>query len=313
MRIRHTVYSLLLLAPLLMAVLPGSVSAAGEAPQSMEQLAAQRAGLARELEQVEAALAVLHKDGGSPWESTDATVRALADKAVALKQEMLDLTERELSLRKDLLRAPQGSTVPAGDSASTDSETQAVQRLRDLIAAYYADLQRSELGTPTPDQLAERKAELEQSRALANVHIDPGKLLLNGIEGNVLLRQMTEHLADPSQPEYRRQTAPICSIRTRRQGSLVASHNRSLQPVGKHLYVAEVSIASGNTTLRVQNNEWTFDSEHGSLPQHYLVTLNASPDRAPEMHLISVAALQSASNAQIPVWLPTALLQSSEQ
>ncbi len=322
---RSTPYraSLLALLTLLVAgtfASPASPASAQEAAldgsaDTMEQLAGQRAALAVELEQVEATLAILHKGSGSPWDSDDDTVRALADKSVALKQAMLDLTERELELRKNLLRAPRatdnGDQSDSGTAygAASGDEAVAVQRLRSLIAAYYADLQRSERDTTTPDELAARKAALAQSLALAKVQVDPQQLLLSGIEGNALLRRMNDYLSSDDALEFRRQTAPICSIRTRQLGSLVASENRSLQPVGRHLYVGEATIASGHTTLRVFNTEWQLETSTGGLPQHYLVTLKVLPETAPEMHLVRIDDLQHAPNAYIPDWLPSALLQ----
>jgi hypothetical protein len=87
-------------------------------------------------------------------------------------------------------------------------------------------------------------------------------------------------------------------------GSLIASEQRSLRPVGKNNYVARIRLQPGQTTLRIKESRWEI-----LLPQHvnagdFLITFYAPPNSTPELHLFSVDDLMAEQNPHIPAWLP---------
>lgn len=279
----------------------------------MDELAARRESLAADLAQVEETLALLHDGPGSPWESDNATVRALAEDAVNIKQEMLALTERELRMLQDQIQAAREAAEgrPSDPQLETgtdlDREAAAVRRLQTLIATYYEDLRRLAETMPSEEELAQRRAALAAAQAVRDLHIDPDKVLLDGTEGSVVLRNMTERLSDEDIPESRRDIAPICSIRTRLFGNLVASENRSLRPVGKNQYVARVRLQPGTTSLRLRSGEWRLKLPDDANAADFLVTLTELPGADAELHVFPVDGLLAADNAYIPAWLPPEL------
>jgi len=118
---------------------------------------------------------------------------------------------------------------------------------------------------------------------------------------------MSQRLSNKKIPESRRDIAPICGIKTRYFGSLIASENRSLKPVGKNQYVARIRLQPGDTTLSVQGNKWSIRLPQDIDAMDYLVTLFLPKFGKPELHVFSVADLLDEGAAYIPAWLPEEL------
>ena len=187
---------------------------------------------------------------------------------------------------------------------SAASETKQVKRLHTLLADYYAQSQEAARTLPSDEELAARAAAQLDAEKLARIPFSADKIRLNGAEGSTALSLITRRLTDPNIPESRRDIAPICGVRTELFGNLIASEQRSLQPVGKHNYVARLRLQPGQTTLRIKEHSWDIQ-----LPQHlnagdFLVTYYAPPGSPPELHLFSIDELMAEQHPHIPAWLP---------
>jgi hypothetical protein len=187
---------------------------------------------------------------------------------------------------------------------SAASEKKQVERLHTLLADYYAQSQEAARTLPTEEELAARAAAQLDAEKLARIPFSADKVRLNGAEGSTALSLITRRLTDPSIPESRRDIAPICGVRTELFGNLIASEQRSLQPVGKHNYVARIRLQPGQTTLRIRENRWEIQ-----LPQHlnagdFLITYYAPPDSPPQLHLFSIDELMAEQDPHVPAWLP---------
>lgn len=311
---------------LLLAALPGAADDGARAGDSagMAALAERRADLTRDLEQLERTIEILHRGEGPPRAGDNPRLDELMRESQRLRQEILAVTERELALLESQLDAAPatntrpGAAEPPGNADGTESGREngdagasaggeAVRRLQDMIASYYSELRDIEEHAPAPGELAAREAGLASTRELSSQPIDPDQLLLSGEEGGALLRRMSERLADAGIPESRRDVAPICSIRTRRFGDLIASDNRSLLPVGKNQYVARVRLLSGLTTLRVHDVEWRLKRPDRANAAEFLVTYSAPPEAPSELHLTPVGELRTAAGEHLPAWLPPEL------
>lgn len=303
-------YRLLLVVPLTacLAILLAQPACA-QANTELDNLIVHRAALTYKLEQLESTLAMLHEGDLEPWQSSDPSVRALAKEATNVRRQLLNLSEQELALRQQIPTANTASDplLPDGNSDSNISE---LERLRTLIASYHADLQQEQ--TIKPSEALQHRIAQEEARLLSMLHIKPQQLLLSGIEANVLLRQMDQQLADIQTQQYIRDIAPICSIRTRYQGSLSAAENRSLQPLGQSFYVGRVRLGPGETTLRVHDQEWRLRLADNATPSPFLIILSKPSGSAAQMHLSRIDSMISASNALHPAWLPSTLLNTAD-
>ena len=187
---------------------------------------------------------------------------------------------------------------------SAASETKQVERLHSLLADYYAQSQEAARTLPSDEELAARAAAQLDADKLARIPFSADKIRLNGAEGSTALSLITRRLTDPNIPESRRDIAPICGVRTELFGNLIASEQRSLQPVGKHNFVARLRLQPGQTTLRIKENRWEIQ-----LPQHlnagdFLITYYAPPGSPPELHLFSIDELMAEQHPHVPAWLP---------
>jgi len=195
-----------------------------------------------------------------------------------------------------------------GRAEDTDEEEAAtVTRLHGLLESYYEELQESAATLPTAEEIAAREAAQRDAAARKPIALDADKVLLSGAEGSMALAEITRRLSDPALPESRRDTAPICMVKTRLFDMLVSSETRSLTPVGKNHYVARVRIQPGDTTIILMSKQWEF-----RLPQHenardHLITLYRPEQGEPELHVFAVDDLLAIKDAHIPAWLPKEL------
>ena len=308
------------------ALLTGALPAfAEDSERALQSLANERGMLTRELDQYKKTVSILHTDDGPPEQSSNPAIRKLAFEMVNIKERLIDVTEREITLLQEQITTarlmamanpdePATTNSPKGIESkplrvttqdySQVSEQEHVARLRGLLASYYADLQEAARTLPSEKELAARAAASLDAEKLSRIPFNADKIRLNGAEGSTALGQITRRLTDANIPETRRDIAPICSIRTQLFGSLIASERRSLKPVGKNNYIARVRLQPGQTTLRVKNDRWEIQ-----IPQHvnatdFLITLYVPPVGEPELHLFTVDDLLAEQDPHIPAWLP---------
>ena len=300
--------------------------------------------LTSELEQYRKTLAMLHTDGSPPGNSDNPAVRTLAREMLSMRARLIAITEQEVTLlQQDILQSqfPMAENSPSDfrDSSSSDlpeaeaaveskplrmssdtptgaqniaREIDEVERLRQLLTAYYVEQQEALETMPTQQEVAQREAAVRATRGSDLIPFSTDKLHLSGAEGSAVLTQFTQRLSDPAIAESRRDMAPICTLKTRLFGVLIASEKRSLKPVGKHHYVARVRLQPGDTTLRIRDNSWQLRLADDASAEDFLITLYAPPGARLELHLVSVRELTAIADAHIPAWLPSELALSDE-
>lgn len=294
----------------------------------LETLAHERELLTQELDQYKGTVALLELDGMPPEQSGNAAVRKLALEMVRIKERLIKVTERELALLQEQITSarllsmsqPQTNNEERAEDAieskplrvsapdySMQSEREHVARLHALLVQYYADLEEAALTLPSEDELAARAAASIEANTLSPIPYSSDKVRLTGAEGSTALSRITQRLIDPTIPESRRDVEQICSIRTQRLGTLIASERRSLRPVGKNNYIARIQLQPGSTTLRIKDHHWEVHIPEQHNAADFLITLYLPPQSLPELHLFSVEELLSQKNAHIPAWLPEEL------
>lgn len=303
-----------------------AVSLAHAQPQDneleLQSLSNERATLTAELDQYKSTVRLLQTDGSPPEQSSNPAVRKLALEMVRIKERLIAVTERELTLLQEQITsarqlaeagAPPPGANPGIESKplrittpdySATSEREHVERLHSLLANYYTELQEAARTLPSEEELAARVAARADAEKLSRIPFSADKIRLNGAEGSTALSLISRRLTDPNIPESRRDIAPICGVRTQLFGALIASEQRSLRPVGKNNYVARIRLQPGQTTLRIKENRWEIQ-----LPQHvnagdFLITLYSPPDSPPELHLFAIEDLMAEQSPHIPAWLP---------
>ena len=302
------------------------------ADQTIEQqlagLARQREMLSGELDQFKITVKMIHTEDSPPEQSSNPAVRKLALEMMSLRERLVAVTEQEVTLLQEQIiaarqlsadvEAAQSATPGAGPAAAMESkplrmstpddsmerEEEHVRRLHALLASYYAEMQEAARTLPTDEELAARAAAQLDAERLSRIPFSVDKVRLNGAEGSTALSQITRRLSDPNIPESRRDIAPICGIRTRLFGALIASERRSLRPVGKNHYIARVRLQPGDTTLRIKEHSWEVQLPQNVNAGDYLITLYAPPGVSPELHLFAVDDLLAEQDAHIPAWLP---------
>jgi len=310
---------------------------------TLNTLTREREMLTSELEQYRKTLAMLHIDGTPPGTSTNPAVRTLAQEMIGIRTRLIRITEQEVTLlQEEILHSKSSLAISetsdasntAGDTSVTPSTTEGkplrmssdipgsaqtiareideVERLRQLLTAYYVEQQEALKVMPTQEELEQREAAASAAGVTDLIPFSADKLHLNGAEGRTVLTQFTQRLSDPAIPESRRDMAPICTFKTRLFGSLIASEKRSLRPVGKHHYVARVRIQPGDTTLRIRDNSWQLRLPGDVSAQDFLITLYAPPGAQPELHLVSIQELVATEDAHIPAWLPSQIALSDK-
>jgi hypothetical protein len=307
----------LLFAPLASA--QGAVSNA-----ELQALTAEREILTRELDQYERTLKILQPEGSPAEQSSNPAVRKLALEVVGIKERLIAVTEREVTLlQEQISRARQLATATAPESAtaqggameskplrtynpeySLDQEAENVERLHLLLANYYAELQEAAQTLPSSEELAARAAAQLDADKLARIPFSADKVRLSGAEGSTALTQITRRLTDPNIPESRRDIAPICGVKTRLFGKLIASENRSLKPVGKNNFIARLRLQPGDTTLRINDERWEVRLPQDVSAAEFLVTLYRPPGGMVELHVFAIKDLLAEDAPHIPAWLP---------
>lgn len=187
---------------------------------------------------------------------------------------------------------------------SIDHEAENVERLHALIEAYHRELQEAQRTVASEEEQAKRSEARTDAENLARIPFSADKVRLNGSEGSTALSQITLRLADNNIPESRRETAPICSIRTQLHGSLISSERRSLRPVGKNHYVARIRLQAGDTSLRIQEQRWDVRLPRNMSDSEFLITLYRAPGSESELHLFAIDDLLAEDAPHIPAWLP---------
>lgn len=293
----------------------------------LQALATEREMLTGELEQFRSTVAILHPGDSPPEQSSNPAVRKLALEMVALKERLIQVTERELALLQEQISIARqlASTPPPGPDDvesrpegaleskplrvaardyTLEEEQENVERLYALLATYYVELQEAARTLPSEEELAQRAAARVDADRLAKIPFSADKVRLSGAEGSTALTQITRRLSDPNIPESRRDIAPICGVRTTLFGSLIASERRSLRPVGKNHYVARIRLQPGDTTLRIMEHRWQLQLPRDFSASDFLITLYTPKGSPPELHLFAVDDLLAEENPHIPAWLP---------
>ena len=200
-----------------------------------------------------------------------------------------------------------------GRDYATDTEVDDVERLHELLQDYFAQVQASANILPTDAELAAREKAQRDVENLTRIPYSADKVRLTGEEGSTALAHITQRLMNPAIPESRRDSSPICSIKTYLFDTLVASENRSLQPVGKNHYVARVRLQPGESSLSILNSRWDVNLPQQAIATDYLVTFYNPPGRDPQLHLFAIEDLLALESPHIPAWLPEELNIQTDQ
>ncbi|MEE4145982.1 MAG: hypothetical protein V2I26_14350 [Halieaceae bacterium] len=311
------------LACALLLVAPPGNAQPGEAELELQSLARERDMFTAELEQYKSTVALLQTDDTPPEQSSNPALRKLALEMVRLKEQLIAITERELTLLQEQISAARQMAELRDDSPGEEqraieskplrqtapdythaNEREHVERLHALLASYYAELQEAARTLPSEAEMTARAAARADAEKQSHIPFSVDKIRLNGAEGSTALSEITRRLSDPNIPESRRDVAPICSIRTQLFGSLIASERRSLKPVGKNNYVARIRLQPGETTLRIKEDRWDIQLPQNVNAGDFLITLYIPPDSSPELHLFAVDDLMAEQDPHIPAWLP---------
>ena len=277
---------------------------------TLQQLTNERVMLTAELDQFQKALQVLHTDSTPPEQSPNAAVRTLAIGAVTLKQQLVAVTEQEVTLQQQInavgTKARGGQDTTTVDS-TLEQEAETAERLHNLLESHYTELQESARILPTPEEIALRELARRDAETLNAMPFSVDKVRLSGSEGSTALAQISQRLVDPRIPESRRDMAPICSIKTHLLDTLVGVENRSLKPVGKNHYIVRVRLQPGETTISILSDHWKVELPQHANAQDFLITLYRPVTGTPELHVFAVDELLAADNLHIPAWLPEEL------
>jgi hypothetical protein len=272
--------------------------------------------LTDDLAQYQGTLDILSPDGTIPADSDNPAVKNLSAETKRIRERLISIAERELALLEGSNTAPGGDSAPEAkdhDLADGFAQLQAsdgnedVFRLLALLNQYHHDRLESLKRQPTAEELARREASRQDADSLAKIPFSADKVRLNGAEGITALARISQRLSNDDIPETRRDIAPICGLKTRLYGSLIASENRSLKPIGKGQYIARVRLQPGDTTLRVQSHRWELRLPQSIDSADYLITLFLPKSGEPELHVFAVDALWGEESPYIPAWLPDEL------
>jgi hypothetical protein len=184
-----------------------------------------------------------------------------------------------------------------------------VARLRTLWQQYHREEAAARQESPSAEEVEQRTAAGADAARLARIPFNTGKVRLSGEEGSSALALISARLTDPAVPESRRDTAPIASVKTYLFGSLIASESRSLQPVGKHHYIARLHLQPGNTTVRMQGFRWDINLPEDLHTREYLVTVRKPRGATPTLHVFPIDEWLAAEDAHVPAWLPAEFRQ----
>ncbi len=301
-----------------------------ETTRTLQRLADERESLTAELDQNRKTMAMLQPNGKPAEESPNPAIRKLAVEAVALKRQLIVVTEQEVTLREQHISPATMKTANTANSTATKSskephpgnmiesqelpavdteynpqaEAENVARLHGLLKSYYLELQESALVLPTAEETSRREVAQRDADLLENIPFSAGKVRLTGAEGSTALAEITQRLMDPGIAESRRDIAPIYLVNTRLFDTLIVSESRSLRPIGKNHYIARVRLQPGDTTISILSNEWQVRLPQQASARDYLITLYRPVDGAPELHVFAIEDLLATDKPHIPAWLP---------
>lgn len=323
-----------------------SVQAGGQSADKtkiLQQLTEERLMLMAELDQFQNTLRILQSDDTPPEESTNPAIRSLAVQVVKLKEQLIAVTEQEVTLlqqqiiaaklKTDTNRVQKIDTTVALAKIETrpddsiegkplrtynvdyarEREAKNVERLHALLENYYTELQESARVLPTAGELANREIAQRAAESLTRIPFNIDKIRLNGAEGSTSLLLITQRLTDSRIPESRRDIAPIITIKTRLFDTLVGSESRSLKPVGKNHYIAKIRLQPGDTSIGIQSHHWQIRLPSHANAQDFLITLYSPLDAPPELHIFAVDELLAQDAPHIPAWLPADLDLKTQQ
>jgi hypothetical protein len=327
---------LLLLCALLLCGQAAAQSTEGT--RTLQQLTDERLMLTAELDQFRDTLAALHTDGTPPEQSSNPAVRSLAVQAVTLKERLIAVTEKEVTLLQQQIIAAKTKTrdeqaandpednikltsdePPPGSAIESKplrlqnvdytrlQEAEYVERLHKLLENYYVELQESARILPTAEEIAQRETAQRDAETLNKIPFSVDKVRLSGSEGSAALAHISQRLMDPRLPESRRDIAPICIIKTRLLDTLIGVENRSLTPVGKNHYILKVRLQPGDTTISILSDQWEVRLPEHADARDFLITLYRPVGGTPELHVFAVDDLLAAHKPHIPAWLPAEL------
>lgn len=287
----------------------------------LSALATERELITTELTQIQKTIALLQGSARPNGNSGSSAVQQLNVEAVQLKQRLIELSQQEIALLEPQVSNTAGAPAPEPGEPVIESkpirtqtpdytleaEAAQVTQLQRLLREYYAEEDQSQQTQPTTEELAERESALRAAEQLAKIPFNASKVRLSGAEGSAALAEISQRLANPDLPESRRDSAPLCSVKTHLFGTMIASERRTLAPVGKHHYITRIQLQPGDTTVRIQGYRWQVSLPEDIHSSAYLITLYKPPGATPEFHIFSVDELLAVEQAHIPAWLPEQL------
>jgi len=294
----------------------------------LQQLTDEKHVLTSELEQFHKTLALLQSSNTPMGEESNPAVRSLTEEAAVLKERLIAITEKEVSLLQRQLSAYRSEPTVAMTEAeqvqrdrameskplsmqkvryNETQEANSVDRLQGLLDDYYTELEETSNIAPTATEIEARETAQREADALKRIPYSASKVRLTGAEASASLAEISRRLMDKRIPESRRDIAPIFAIRTHLFDTLIVSENRSLKPVGKNHYIARLRIQPGDTTLTIFSDEWTLRLPHHANARDFLITLHKPLEGKPELHVFAVDDLLALKHAHLPAWLPDEL------
>lgn len=281
----------------------------------MQVLAAERELLHSELTQYAKTLAILKRRGAST--ATNTSISNIAMEVVRIKRRLIAITEQEVNILQQRIadskarkKRQEHYDLPGSSRThvySIEEEERMVTQLLKLITKYYSDLETALALLPSDEEMEKFSAAKRDTEALAKIPYGPSKVRLTPAESNTALAEITERLTGEGVTLSRRDSAPICSIRTRLAGKIISSENRSLKPVGNKHYVARVRLQPGSTEFSIRGRKWKVKLPSDMSSKDYLITLYAPMMSKAEFHVISIEDLLSQEIPYVPAWLPDEL------
>lgn len=304
-------------------------------PTPLETLTQQRQALLDELSQYEKTLELLHRDTTRPEQSKDPAVVKLVKEATRVKKQLVEIAAQEVTLLQQRMQAANEARLADGDTiagredeemiaqlaartdvleskprrsmnpqSSLDQDAQDVERLHLLLEDYFTQLQKTANAMHHAETAEERELTQAALARLQNVPFSADKVHLNGAEGSTALIHMTKRLMNPAINDSRRDDALICSIKTYLFDTLVSSEKRSLRAVGKHNFIARLTIQPGDSTLSIGGERWEVSLPEQTTATDYVLTFHRPPGRDAELHIFAVDELLAVENPHLPTWLP---------
>ena len=200
------------------------------------------------------------------------------------------------------------TSIAVGQTPSTSDtltmEELEVRRLHQLLENHALGRDDTEPSGPSEEDIAQREMAQRDAERQANIPYSIEKVRLNGPEGSTAMAHITRRLRNPVIPESRRDSPPICIIKTRLFDTLVGSENRSLKPVGKNHYIATVQLQAGETSLSIKSQTWELQLPENAETREFIITFYRPPGSSQELHVFAIDDLLNTESLHIPDWLP---------